>query len=325
MHRRDLLDALAPRRANGSPWSADGRLLAWSRFDRRSSDAPAKVMVANLALDTRFELDLIFPAFYIQWRPDSAAIATLGEGPLGLELTVIDVESSESQILARGGPLFFDWQANGSLLANVGRDESRRFEFHGEPGDRAVSFDAHAPAAFTAPARLPGSDGFIAAVRVGSASQLVIIGAMAPLCAPSLRSTIHSLRGRRRPSRRGVFGAPSTTPVDPTQPGRPIFDTTSIPHRATSSTHAIVFEFRPAHEKVLTSRSMTSAVRAGFGGTSVRSEGAHALDCAGFASRARILPFSENTRRPRLWSPIAPFCYSERRRAGRRCLLQTSI
>ena len=70
--------------ANRQPvWSSDGRLLAWSRFDRRSSDAPAKVVVANLAHDTRTELDLIFPAFYLHWRPESGAVATLGEGPLG--------------------------------------------------------------------------------------------------------------------------------------------------------------------------------------------------------------------------------------------------
>jgi hypothetical protein len=115
--------------ANRQPvWSADGRLVAWSRFDRRSSDGLAKVIVADLELDERVELDVIFPAFYLHWRPDSGAIATLGEGPLGLELTVIDFSTRKSEILARGGPLYFDWQANGSLLANVGREDSRRFE-----------------------------------------------------------------------------------------------------------------------------------------------------------------------------------------------------
>jgi hypothetical protein len=87
---------------------------------------------------------VIFPAFYLHWRPDSAAIATLGEGPLGLELTVIDVTTGKSEILARGGPLYFDWQDNGALLANVGSDDSRRFEYHGA-ATATVSFDAHAP------------------------------------------------------------------------------------------------------------------------------------------------------------------------------------
>jgi TolB protein len=181
VHRRptgSTVTIAAADAANRQPvWSSDGRLLAWSRFDRRSSDGLAKVIVVDIdgAPDTRTEFDVIFPAFYLHWRPDSAAIATLGEGPLGLELTVIDLATGQSEILARGGPLFFDWQANGTMLANVGRDDSRRFEFHGH-GGAAVSFDAHAPAAFAAPARIPGTDGFVAAVRSGSTSELVVLG-----------------------------------------------------------------------------------------------------------------------------------------------------
>ena len=93
--------------ANRQPvWSPDGRWIAWSRFDRRSSDGLAKVVVVDVATpQERAELDVIFPAFYMHWRPDSGAIATLGEGPLGLELTVIDMATGKSEILARGGPL----------------------------------------------------------------------------------------------------------------------------------------------------------------------------------------------------------------------------
>ena len=100
VHRRTTgsMITLAPAdAANRQPvWSADGRLIAWSRFDRRSSDGLAKVIVVDLdSPDERVELDVIFPAFYLHWRPDSAAIATLGEGPLGLELTVIDVVADQ--------------------------------------------------------------------------------------------------------------------------------------------------------------------------------------------------------------------------------------
>ena len=308
--------------ANRQPvWSADGRLLAWSRFDRRSSDAPAKVMVANLALDTRFELDLIFPAFYIQWRPDSAAIATLGEGPLGLELTVIDVESSESQILARGGPLFFDWQANGSLLANVGRDDSRRFEYHGEPGDRAVSFDAHAPAAFTAPARLPGSDGFIAAVRVGSASQLVVIGGDG-----SILRTLTSFNGFIRfvvssDGRRVAWVVGRTVddiPLDPTHAAADrlfVHDLDTGIETTVVDRMPIVFEFSPDNEKVLY-LSVDDLGGARWMRWHVWSElqGDRALDwCRPSAIEAReYIPFSEqHARGQRRWSPDSnAFCYS---------------
>lgn len=160
--------------ANRQPtWSPDGRLLAWSRYDRRSTDSMAKLAIVDRHNETRVEHDIVFPAFYMHWRPDAKAIAMLGEGPLGLELTTIDIATGESAILSRGGPLFFDWHDDNSLLANLGEGDSRRFEYYGQA--TGEKFSSLSPASFTAPARLPGTDRFIAAVRDGGHNRLAIL------------------------------------------------------------------------------------------------------------------------------------------------------
>jgi TolB protein len=306
--------------ANRQPvWSADGRLVAWSRFDRRSSDGLAKVIVADLELDERVELDVIFPAFYLHWRPDSGAIATLGEGPLGLELTVIDFSTRKSEILARGGPLYFDWQANGSLLANVGREDSRRFEYHGRAN--AVSFDAHAPAAFAAPARIPGTDGFVAAVRAGQASQLVILGGDG-----SITQTLTSFNGFIRfvvsPSGRRVAWVVGRTIDDiPLEPTNAVSDRLLVHDFASGTTTTVVdrmpiiFEFSPDNEKLLY-LSVDDLGGARWMRWHVWSEslGDKPLDwCRPSAVEAReYIPFSEqHTRGQRRWSPDSTaFCYA---------------
>lgn len=245
--------------ANRQPvWSADGALLAWSRFDRRSSDGLAQVIVVDIdrSPDGRLELDVIFPAFYLHWRPDSKAIATLGEGPLGLELTVIDLETRRSEILARGGPLFFDWQDNGTMLANVGRDDSRRFEYHGRR-DAAVSFDAHAPALFAAPARVPGTDGFVAAVRAGNTSELVVLGGDGSITQKlgafdGFARFVVSPDGRRVAWVVGKIGddvslASTTIPTDQLV----VHDLTTGTSTPVTDRLPVVFEFSPDSEKLL--------------------------------------------------------------------------
>jgi Tol biopolymer transport system component len=163
--------------ANRQPtWSPDGRLLAWSRFDRRDADAHARVVVAEVGRSARRELDIVFPAFYLHWRPDSGALAALGEGPLGLELTLLDLATGDSSIAARGAPLYFDWSASGSLVVHVGIGAERRLERHGGPGATAAApCPLPAPSAFTAPAVRNGTDQTFAAVRRDGASLLVLL------------------------------------------------------------------------------------------------------------------------------------------------------
>lgn len=308
--------------ANRQPvWSPDGSLLAWSRFDRRSSDGLAQVIVVDVDRnpDERLELDVIFPAFYLHWRPDSKAIATLGEGPLGLELTVIDLETRLSEILARGGPLFFDWQVNGTMLANVGRDDSRRFEYHGRR-DATVSFDAHAPASFAAPASIPGSDGFVAAVRTGNVSELVVLGGDG-----SITKKLGSFNGFARfvvsPDGHKVAWVVgktaddlSLTPASTTADHLVVHDLITGASTTVTERMPVVFEFSPDSEKLLYlsvddlggSRWMRWHVW--------HDHVDHALDwCRPSAVEAReYIPFSEqHTRGQRRWAPdSAAFCYA---------------
>ena len=327
VHRRTTgsMITLAPAdAANRQPvWSADGRLIAWSRFDRRSSDGLAKVIVVDLdSPDERVELDVIFPAFYLHWRPDSAAIATLGEGPLGLELTVIDVATGKSEILARGGPLYFDWQDNGTLLANVGRDDSRRFEYHGAAAaTAAVSFDAHAPASFSAPARIPGTNRFVAAVRTGSASQLVILGGDG-----SITRSLGSFNGFVRfvvssDGRRVAWVVGRTVDDIPLDPTSKAADRLFVHDLATDEISTvvdrmpIVFEFSPDNEKLLY-LSVDDLGGARWMRWHVWSEalGDKPLDwCRPSAVEAReYIPFAEqHARGQRRWAPDgSAFCYA---------------
>jgi TolB protein len=326
VHRRpsgSTVTIATPDAANRQPvWSADGRLLAWSRFDRRSSDGSAKVVVVDVDRDPddRTELDVIFPAFYLHWRPDSSAIATLGEGPLGLELTVIDLATRQSEILARGGPLFFDWQANGTMLANVGRDDSRRFEFHGRSGE-AASFDAHAPGAFAAPARIPGTEGFVAAVRTGDSSDLVVLAGDG-----SITKRIASFNGYVRfvvsPDGRKVAWVVGRTVDDLPLASTSVANDELVVHDLASGESVtvaermpIVFEFSPDSEKLL----YLSVDDLG-GSRWMRWHVWHAdradkqLDwCRPSAVEAReYIPFSEqHTRGIRRWAPDSnAFCYA---------------
>jgi hypothetical protein len=140
------------RLANRQPvWSPDGSRLAWAAFDRRQADSPAAVAVATPEGTVRADHPVVFPPFYLAWRPDSRAVATLAEGPLGLELLVLDVHSGTSEILQRGTPLFFAWGADGSLAAHCGTGDDARLDVRG-PGIDTDAFAALRPGSFSAPA-----------------------------------------------------------------------------------------------------------------------------------------------------------------------------
>jgi hypothetical protein len=138
--------------ANRQPvWSPDGTRVAWSAFDRRQADSPTYLAIARADGSARLDHPLVFPAFYLHWRPDGRAVAALGEGPLGLELTVIDADTGDARILTRGTPLFFDWSVDGAICANVGTGREQRIELL---DDRAGPdpMQSLTPVPFTAPA-----------------------------------------------------------------------------------------------------------------------------------------------------------------------------
>jgi TolB protein len=132
-------------------WSPDGTRIAWSAFDRRQPDSPTFVSIVGVDGRARVDHAVVFPAFYLQWRPDGRAVAALGEGPLGLELTVIDVASGAAEILTRGTPLFFDWSPDGAVCANVGRGREQRLELH-DGRNAPDPMQSLTPVPFSAPA-----------------------------------------------------------------------------------------------------------------------------------------------------------------------------
>lgn len=143
------------RLANRQPvWSPDGARLAWSAFDRRQTDSPALLAVATPEATWRVDHPAVFPPFYLAWRPDGQAVATLAESPLGLELSVTDVNSGACEIVHRGAPLFFDWSPQGAMAVHSGSGDAARLDVHADDYDRDA-FGALTPGAFSAPAFLP--------------------------------------------------------------------------------------------------------------------------------------------------------------------------
>jgi Tol biopolymer transport system component len=162
------------RLANRQPaWSPDGRRLAWSAFDRRRADAPTIVSVIETDGSGRVDHELVFPAFYLHWRPDGRQLAALSDGPLGIELTVLDLASGEQRIVARGTPLFFDWSLDGTLCVNVGRGSEHRIELVEHDGDPMEL--PMRPGRFSAPAWSARAE-FVALLQTDAASTLSLCG-----------------------------------------------------------------------------------------------------------------------------------------------------
>ncbi|HEX7094687.1 MAG TPA: hypothetical protein VF183_02310, partial [Acidimicrobiales bacterium] len=164
----------AGRLANRQPvWAPDGTRLAWSAYDRRRADAPTVVSIVDANGEHRVDHELVFPAFYLHWRPDGRALATLSEGPLGIELTVIDVTDGSQRIVARGTPLFFDWAPDGTLCIHAGQGSDHRIQI--VDGDATAIGVTGQPGRFTAPA-WRGNDEVLVSLQVDGARTLALVG-----------------------------------------------------------------------------------------------------------------------------------------------------
>jgi hypothetical protein len=148
-----LVAGAADRAIAHQATASDGR-LAWASAAPIGDELEHAVVLHEPNGPTQSHV-VVFGAFYLSWQPGGGAIATLGNGPLGLELTVIDAGSGEQRIVTRGAPLFFDWcptlpVAGGTarLAAHVGpRGDDRLVVFDdGKEIDCPIS-----PGIFTAP------------------------------------------------------------------------------------------------------------------------------------------------------------------------------
>ena len=149
----------SPHRLHQQPtWSPDSSRIVFSALTR-AGGLKAAVVFADPDGGDRMEIPMAAPPFYFQWRPDGRAVACLGAGPLGYDLTVVE-PGVASRVLIRGSPLFFQWAPDGSgVAANVGEE---RLVLATDDGERPLDFT---PGTFTAPAWLPA--GVIAAVADG--------------------------------------------------------------------------------------------------------------------------------------------------------------
>jgi TolB protein len=145
-------------------WMADGRHVIWSRV---RSPTEGWLEVARADGSSRRAMPPGFPAFYLYPSPDGRRVAHLSEGPLGLELMVLDLGSGESTLMARGAPLYWSWAPDGRwLFMHVG-DELSLASLEGDVDILAVE-----PGAFLAP--WWSADALVYVARAGERHRLVV-------------------------------------------------------------------------------------------------------------------------------------------------------
>jgi len=93
-------------------WGPGGAWIAWSESD----GVDGRVRVRSLDGDEIVDQPG-FPAFCLDPSPDGTQLASLATGPLGLELSVVELETGVSTLVARGAPLYWAWGPSSRRLA----------------------------------------------------------------------------------------------------------------------------------------------------------------------------------------------------------------
>ena len=106
--------------ANSQPtWSATGEQLAWTAI---GPEGPTLAITSVGSADTEAVsfTPVASPQFYLSWSPDNTWIASLGNGPTGIELTIFESAAGEQRVVGPGQPFFTDWSSNGTIVAAIG-------------------------------------------------------------------------------------------------------------------------------------------------------------------------------------------------------------
>lgn len=157
-----------PDRLQQQPtWSPSGSQIAFSCLSR-GDGLRAVVAVADPDGGDRMETVVSAPPFYFLWRPDGRAVAALGRGPIGFDLTLVEPGAGAS-LLGRGAPFFFDWAPDGSAFA-AHIDEIRLIVGGSANDHQALGPD---PGTFTAPAWL--DTGIVAGVTDDDSEKMVLL------------------------------------------------------------------------------------------------------------------------------------------------------
>ena len=111
-HQVDLLARPATGREILSPvWGPTGGWLAWSESD----GVEGRIRVMEPSGELLLE-QVGFPAFCLDPSPDGSRLAQLASGPLGLELSVIELSTGATSLVARGAPIYWAWSPTGNRL-----------------------------------------------------------------------------------------------------------------------------------------------------------------------------------------------------------------
>ena len=99
-------------------WSPDGTLVAWSRAGGEGFSVVVRSNRGGQA--TRYPTP--FAVFYMQWRPDSTAIALLGSSEPGrVGLAILDLGSETVTPLNSSSSYYFHWSPGGEeLITHLG-------------------------------------------------------------------------------------------------------------------------------------------------------------------------------------------------------------